>query len=238
MNRIFRPLTTVLTGIILIFLSVNCLAQYPGMGAFRAQQSAQFANQQMNMMMQMMNMRGVTGTIIQYDFEVILLDSTKKEVTSAMYTDSATKRHFIVVIDKKYKKSDTNRYKRIYPSQTLYIQRNIALNTGQYLIHKNVQAPAPIYYRGAPTDSCWMFKVISGSINAYSYSSEEDDISFNPSSIVGIQLNNGSILKLNQENLKLMVGNDIDVLESIERKNYYKAIKRYNRDIEKAAHKE
>ncbi|WP_295674099.1 hypothetical protein [uncultured Mucilaginibacter sp.] len=191
---------------------------------------------QSQMMMQTMNMRHVAATELEYDFEVFLRDGTKIEVTSAMYTDSVTKRHFIVLIDKKYKKSDTNRYKKIYPIQTLYIQRNLAMN-GPGLIHNNIKPPPPVYYKGAANDSCWMFKVISGAINAYSFSGQEDGTYFNETSIVAIQLNNGPILNFNEENLKLMVASDINALEAIGKKNYYKAIKRYNKDIEKASKK-
>ena len=41
----------------------------------------------------------------------------------------------------------------------------------------------------------------------------------------------------NEENLKNMVGQDIDALENIQKKNYYKAIKKYNRNAAQAAKK-
>jgi hypothetical protein len=191
---------------------------------------------QSQMMMQMMNMPHVTASKLEYNFEVFLRDSTKLEVTSGMYTDSVTKRHFIVIVDKKFKKSDTNRYKKIYPAQTLYIQRNIAIR-GPVLIHNNIKAPPPVYYKGAANDTCWMFKVLSGAINVYSFSGEEDGLYFDEASIVAIQLNNGPILNFNEENLKLMVGDDINSLESIKKKSYFKAIKKFNKDAEKAAKK-
>lgn len=88
-------------------------------------------------------------------------------------------------------------------------------------------------YTGVAKDSCWMFKAISGAISAYSLLSEKDELYFDPSTIVGIQLNDGEIVKFNETNLKAMVGNDIDALENIQRKNYLKAISKYNRNVEK-----
>jgi hypothetical protein len=233
-----KPQTLLTLSVLFLIVSIPAFAQYPGMAAFRQQQNMEFANRQMLSMMQLMGMRGVSGTPVEYDFDVILRDSTKQQITSAMYTDSVTKKHFIVLVDKKYKKSDTNRYKRIYPAQTLYIQRNVATAVGPGLIHNNAKAPPPVYFKGKATDSCWMFKVISGPITAYSYSAEEDDdMMFNPYSIVGIQLNDGPILNFSAENLKEMVGENLDALQFILKKNYYKAIKKFNKETENIAKK-
>ena len=83
-----------------------------------------------------------------------------------------------------------------------------------------------------------MFKVISGSINVYSLLSEQEGKMFNPKSIVGIQLNNGPIVQYNEENLRVMIGDDLDAIESIQWENYLKAIKIYNRNTEKTTKKE
>ncbi|HEY8782549.1 MAG TPA: hypothetical protein VIM16_13075 [Mucilaginibacter sp.] len=198
------------------------------MGAFRAQQSMQFASQQMQTMMRMMNMRGVTGTGDEFDFVVVLLDSTRMKITSAMYTDSATKKRFILLVDKKYSKSDTNRYKRIYPSQTLYLKRDVA---------RDDESAASLYYRGKPADSCWMFKVIAGTINVYSFLSDRDFANFETSSIVGMQLNDGPIMKYSDDSLKQMIDQDSDAMRYFQKKKYLKAIRRYNYDTWKAAKK-
>ena len=73
-----------------------------------------------------------------------------------------------------------------------------------------------------------MFKVIPGAISVYSYLSEQEGQTFDPSTIAGIQLKEGPIVKLTEENLKQMVGDDLDALENIQRKNYLRAIKKYN----------
>lgn len=87
------------------------------------------------------------------------------------------------------------------------------------------------------TDSCWMFKIASGQINAYSYLSEESGPNFSNWTIIGIQLNNGPIIKYSEENLVQMVGQDADALTKIKDKDYLQAIKKYNRNAEKAAKK-
>src|ERR1700712_3776656 len=98
MHLITKKILTLTFGILFIFLAKSSLAQPP---ALRAQVNQLLSNQQMNMtmrmqQMQMLNMRGVTvnGGGEECNFEVVLHDSTKKTITSAIYTDSVTKKHF------------------------------------------------------------------------------------------------------------------------------------------------
>ena len=229
MKNIFKTLLIFSVSIALIFLNLQSFAQPRGMTMNQVnQQTGRWvANQQMQFMRQMqMNMHGVGGGALEFDFQVTMLDSTKKEVRSAIYTDTIAKSRFIVWVDKQYKKSDPNRYKRIYPSQTKCLTWVEA--------QKNEENEDPGKYRvGKVTDSCWMFKTTSGSINVY------NDMAYNYSgggyqdAIVGIQLNNGPILPFNEANLKNMVGGNPKALELIANKKYQKAIDRYNRDSEK-----
>ncbi|HTD40036.1 MAG TPA: hypothetical protein VK671_05410 [Mucilaginibacter sp.] len=218
-----KTLLANLSVFLFLFLAKPSFAQYPGMGAVRAMQNQQFMNQQMQMM-QMMNMRGVVNTPQEFDFQVTMLDSTKKQITSAIYTDTIAKAHFIVSVDKQYKKSDPNRYKRIYPFQTKSLVCVLIPTDG---FHKRPEK----HLYGQITDSCWMFKTITGHINAYSVT-PNDLGPLDPSTIVGIQLNNGPILTCNSENLKAMVGQNTKALELIADKKYLRAIKKYNRDSE------
>jgi hypothetical protein len=216
--------------ILSVFSAKNSWAQYPGMGAVRAGMNAQFMNQQMQMNLQMLNMRGAIASAQENDFEVTMLDGTKKEVTSAMYTDTVTKKHFIVYIDKQYKRADTNRYKKIYPSQTINLVCVLAV--------KDIDNGVPGHYEtGMPTDSCWMFKVISGQINAYAYAVKNENISIDPSTLVGLQLNNGAIQKFSPENLQTLIGQNAEALKYFDKKKYIKAIEQYNKDIIKASKK-
>ena len=192
---------------------------------------------QNQMMMQMSSLnRGYADYNISYTFVVTMKDGTKKEVDSKIYNDTIVKKNYLLLVDKSFKRSDTNRYKKIYPAQTISIARNVAAPGD--VIHKNAVQPPPVYFKGMPSDSCWMFKVVAGPISAYSYLSEqEDDLVFNPYAVVAIQLNDGPLMPLTDENLKQMVGQDINALEDIQKKNYFRAIKKYNKDVEKAAKK-
>ena len=213
-----------LLSIFCIFFSKNSFAQYPGMAAFRAQQSQQFINQQMQTQMMLNNMNwranAGSGTIYKVKFK----DTSTKEVVSYMYSDTILHKNFLVYVDKKFKRSDTlHRNQKIYSDQTLYISTVTDRSSSQ-----------EIY--GVPTDSCWMFKVVSGPISVYS-KYPELSTDFNPSTIIAIQLNDGPTVKYTAEALKQMVGQDADALESIENKNYIKAVKKYNRHAERAAKK-
>jgi hypothetical protein len=206
--------------LLLTFLANTSYGQPP---QFRAPLNQMYMSNQFRMQMQMMNMRGLRSTAREYDFVIKLRDSSTKKVTSAIYTDSATRRRFIVLEDKSFKKSDTNRYKKFFPAQTVsltcvVIERNMGINQpGEYLTARL-------------TDSCWMFKVITGAINVYSDDCDDDNSTFNRSSFVGIQLQDGPIVKYNEDNLKEMIGQDLNALEAIRDKNLYQAIKKYNRD--------
>ena len=211
-------------GLLLIFSTKNSFAQYPGMGAFRAQQSQQFVNQQMQMQMQM-NSIALAG---QGDiYEVTFKDSSVKKVTSYFYTDTILNKEYLLFVDKKFPKSDSiHRYKKIYPEQTLYIStiRDNASKVETY---------------GVPKDSCWMFKVVNGAINVYAKYYEVYDSQFNyPRAIIAIQLgDDGPMINYNIINLKQMVAQDSEALDCIENKKYHKAIKVYNRNAKKAAKK-
>ncbi len=223
--------------ILLVAFCVNSLfAQYPGMAAFRAQQNMRFVQQQMFMQMNMMNYTDRDYNP-KYTFIVTMKDSTKVTVDSQILNDTTLKRNYLLLVDKKFKKSDSNRYKKIYPSQTISIARDIS--SAAVSVHTNAEEPPPVYFVGKATDSCWTFKVITGAITAYSSLSElPDDYVFKPFAITAIQLNNGPIVKYTEDNLKQMIGqDDLDALEYIQKKNYFKAIKKYNKDAEKAAKK-
>jgi hypothetical protein len=182
--------------------------------------------------MLMNNMRTNAGNGTPYT--VTFKDTSTKKVVSYMYSDTVLHKDFLVFVDKKFKRSDSlHRYQKIYPEQTNYISTIVNNSSGQEAY-------------GVATDSCWMFKVIDGPLTVYAKSLDflnttvimfVADNEFNPSEIVGIQLNSGPIEKYTKENLIKMVGQDADALQYIERKKYYKAVKSYNRFAEKAAKK-
>jgi hypothetical protein len=215
---------------LLFFYSLQASAQYPGMGAFRAQQSRQFANQQMQTQMQMMaNMNWRQNAGQGDSYYVTFKDSTQKKVVSYMYYDSVQRKNFLILVDKKFPKSDSvHRFRKIYPEQTL------SLSSGQEEWLKY----------GFPTDSCWTFKVITGAITVYAkntdylvitktplLSSEVSD--FSPAAIIGIQLNDGPVEKLTKETVSKMVSQDPKAVALLEKRGMCDAVERYNKDIEK-----
>jgi len=223
--KILAPLTLVL---FLVIPSEKAIAQYPGMDAVRAKMSRDFANQQMQTQMQtQMNMlfnnnwRANVGKGTVY--QVTLKDSSVLNVKSFQYTDTTSHKTFLVYENKNFKKSDSaHRYQKIYADQTLYI----SVTDDDF---------GRLSY-GVPLDSCWMFKVMNGPISVYAKSfyyltlaANGNEQEFDKGEIVGIQLNDGPIVQLTDDNLKGMLGQDAAALESLEKKKYYKAIKKYNR---------
>lgn len=220
--------------IALILLSLQSFAQPRGMTMSQVnQQTGRWAaNQQMQFMQQMQmntNWRRTAGTGDKYT--VVFKDSTVKKIVSLMYTDTVLHKNFLIFVDKNFPKSDTaHRIKKIYSDQTK------SISTDDHDVWGAIQ-------NGTPNDSCWTFKVISGHLTVYArtagylmatgpYSND-----FDLSVITGLQLDNGPIEKYSEANLEKMVSQNQDALNDVKKKKYYKAVKRYNRDAEKAVKK-
>ena len=238
MKSIFKISLSFSIATAFIFLSLQSFAQPRGMTMNQVysqlnkqDMNMRFQRQMQTMMMMTLNWRANAGKGTTY--QVTLKDSSVKQVVSFMYIDTTLHKNFLLSVDKKYPKSDSaHRYQKIYSDQTLYISAVVNGSSGQESY-------------GVPKDSCWMFKVIDGSLTVYAkslnYLTESDGLlnttDFEPSAIVGIQLNDGPIEKYNKENLVKMVGGNMDAVEAIEKKKYYKAVRKYNHDAEKAAKK-
>jgi len=172
------------------------------------------------------NNKNETISDYKHTYQVVLRDSSKIEADSKIWDDVVLHKSYILYIDKKYPKSDhEHRERKIYPNETLNISR-IGVDSRDY----------DATLTGIATDSCWMFQVISGSINAYSYLSEQNDM-FNPVTIVGIQKGDGIIHPYNPKNLQQMILGDYDALKDFDNQKYVDAIKKYNRDAKKAEKK-
>ncbi len=78
---------------------------------------------------------------------------------------------------------------------------------------------------GIPTDSCWLFKVLEGKINGYSFLSEEST-----TYLSAFQEGDGEILPLTKDNVMFYVGDDPKRIKWIEKGNYVKAILDYNKE--------
>lgn len=162
---------------------------------------------------------------LKYNYLVTMKDNVQLVVHSKIYADTARHKTYLLFIDKKYNKKDTSRNRKIYVSQTLSIARSMGGSGSDKKC-----------YKGTATDSCWIFKAISGSINAYSAFSEDGNGFIHPP-LMAIQKGEGAIISLTADNLKTIVEQDAGALKNIRRKNYYEAIKKYNQDAEKDAKK-
>jgi len=155
----------------------------------------------------------------EFPYLVVFKDNTRKTVRSSIHTDTMLRTNYLIFVDKSFPRSDSiHRNKRIYPGDTRFIFRTDAGN--------GVGA-------GIPRDSCWMFPVISDHLKAYSYLSEQESVFFEPSTIVGLQLNDGPIVGCTMENLKQIISSDPSAVKEFDKKNYYMAIYRFNTDAAK-----
>jgi hypothetical protein len=58
-------------------------------------------------------------------------------------------------------------------------------------------------------------------------------MSFETSSLIGIQLNDGPIFRYSEDNLKQMITSDNAAMEYFQKKQYIKAIRKFNHNTEK-----
>lgn len=179
------------------------------------------AAQNMNMQMRMMsNMNMMNSMRWNYKdnmftnnkltFEVLFKDSTEKEVKSKIYIDTVSRKTYIIWVDKSLDKKDPKREQKIYPAEL----KGMEIYSGSY---------EGTYCKNLTTDSCWMFKVISGEINVYS----------NALAIVAIQKHDGPVVPFNLSNLQEMVKDDPKANKFFDKKDYLKAINKYNDNHEK-----
>jgi len=166
-------------------------------------------------MAQMMNQRWYYGMDYQinkeYKFKVMMKDSSVKEIKSKIYVDTTTHKSYLMFIDKSVVNiSDPQRYKKVYCNQTLSITRSEGI----------------INFTGNATDSCWLFRVLRGKINAYSPLSEIENI--DSSYLRAFQVGNGSIQKLDSAALAPVIKDDDKAYKAFMKKDFYKAIRKYD----------
>ncbi|MBE9585768.1 hypothetical protein IM792_15030 [Mucilaginibacter sp. JRF] len=150
----------------------------------------------------------------KFEYTVTSTDGSTQKIKSKIYQDSASRKFYIEFVDKKAPKSDPNRIQKIYPDQTISISRVVEYGV------------PPVY--GIAKDSCWMFKVINGPINAYSHFAGTSD-RYDESTIIGIQNGeNMPIIAFTPDNLKLLISKDRYAMDYFTRKKYLKALKEYN----------
>ena len=215
----------------LILVSNNLFAQYPGMGSFRTQQSQNFINRQTTNNLALLNHSRYIGNQ-ELTYHIQQKDSVFKDFSSFMYYDTITHKSFLIFENKNFPKSDTaHRFEKIYSNNTLKISL-------PYVFNINGKDTEGIL-DGSPNDTCWVFKVMRGSLRVYAKTTDfieyDNELYFTnaeiiPSAIVAIQLNNGPLLQYNFENLKNIFQSDPSAIRLLQKKKFLKAIRKYNSD--------
>lgn len=147
-----------------------------------------------------------------YNFRVFFKDSTKMFVTSFIYADSAKRSFYIIAEDRSLPEKDPKRTQKIYPVETASI---IQFNDSGNLT-------------GVPTDSCWLFKVISGKISVYSQIPKAKGLKNDM--ITASQVGNGPVDKFYPLVLYPIIKEDHAALNEWSKEAFINAIKKYNKD--------
>lgn len=144
-----------------------------------------------------------------YKFKVMMKDSTVKTIKSAILYDSVRHKTYITYKDKNPKDYQVRMIK-VYANQTICITRT----------------DYDTDITGMANDSCWFFKVVKGKISAYSPLSETENIdSFH---IRAFKLGDGPMQKLDSASLGSVLKSNEKAYKIFIKKDYYKAISKYN----------
>jgi hypothetical protein len=133
----------------------------------------------------------------KYTFVLTMKDNSTREVKSKLYADSLANKSYVV-----------DGQQKVYCDETRAIIRR-----------ENGSDVA-----GIATDSCWLFKIVSGKINAYSFLSENAG----PFSIAALQTQNGPIQNFNGYTLEQMINTDQKAMKAFSKRDYIKAIEKFN----------
>jgi hypothetical protein len=141
------------------------------------------------------------GKSYVYDFYVIT--QTGKSFTVFTKINTTGPKHFIVVKDPSMGTSI------LYPSDTKTLSR---------------MTPESHQLLGVPDGDRWLFKILSGKINAYYFLAEENTKVFSD-----IQQGDGPIVPFTAKALVGMLDGDVDAIELVSKGKYKEAINIYNR---------
>ena len=147
---------------------------------------------------------------MKHHFIIVFTDGRDTTVYTKLEADSTAS--YLAMENKSVGKKDPARFIKIYPSQTKYIS-HVDPTTGKDFV-------------GQAHDSCWLFKVITGKMSAYTDLAE---ISVEDKFIRYVQLDDGALVGVTDpEAVKLFAGND-RAQELFVAKDYNRAVKRYNK---------
>jgi len=159
---------------------------------------------------------------LRYDFTVILKDSSARLVNSKIHIDTVSNKTYLLQVNKKLSKDDPNREERLYCDQTIRIFR---IDPTDYM-----------KIEGFANDSCWLFKVVSGKINAYSSLPEVTKLT--AGYLSAFQVDDGAVKPITRESLLEVIIDNTKATICFYDGDYLAAIRRFNQDFEKSSKKQ
>jgi hypothetical protein len=153
------------------------------------------------------------STNLRWEFIIKYNDSTQVTVYSKFHFDETKNSYYLEDKNSSLPKTDTNRVKKIYPWQTLSVERLDAVWNEMVF--------------GEPVDSCWLFLVMRGKINVFSFFSEESSVS--NGAIAAIQFDFGPLEKFDAAKLQEYIKDNVKAMAAFNKKDYYNAIRVYNK---------
>ena len=198
MQKLYSFITIVL---LLAIIHIKGYAQ-PGVGAmYIGDYSKMSSKESMDRELESGNWAYRMQTLknVRYLFTVTMKDNSVREVRSKIYADSLANKSYLL---------DAENQQKIYCNQTRRITRD---GNG---------------VTGIATDSCWLFKVVSGKINAYSFLSD----AAGPFSIIAYQTGTSLIQNFDPQLFELLIKDDTKAYKVFLKKDYIKSIEKYNAD--------
>ncbi|RKR81735.1 hypothetical protein BDD43_1886 [Mucilaginibacter gracilis] len=185
----------------LLVLAVGKVYAQPGVGAtyigdYSKMQSKESADKEMENANWIYRLQNLKNS--KFNFVVTMKDNSVRAIRSKIYVDSVNNKTYLLDAESKQK---------IYCNQTQKINRGDAVT-------------------GMATDSCWLFKIVSGKINAYSFLSE----SAGPFSLTALQTGDGPIKNFDARLLEQMIADNPKAMKPFLKKDYLKAIEKFNGD--------
>jgi dethiobiotin synthetase len=153
---------------------------------------------------------GHSPTVSQkHHFRIMFADGKDTVVYTKIIADSPAE--YLLLEHTTVGKKDPGRFTKVFPSQT------------QFISHVNVISGQD--YIGLAGDSCWLFKVIEGKINAYTAMAE---ISVDDEFLLYLQAGDGPLVPIGDPKAPDLFSGNADASNLFLGKKYSKAIKKYN----------
>jgi hypothetical protein len=157
------------------------------------------------------SVRGLNAAYSNYKVKYFVMkkDSSGTNVSSKIYVNEDG-RFYLSTENKEY--SDESH--RIYADET------VKINYDDQRFQKK--------FEGIAVGNAWLFKVVEGKINLYSCYPPPDYVS--NECLSAFQVGDGEIEPLEADKLKLALQNNPDALKALEKNDYLKAVKKFNKE--------